>query len=222
MAMQISGTVLNPGSTNLPDGQAPYVGLGRQSEQLVSGVHGKYYANNYRGNMYYATNAAAGAAFSIFSATTFIGLFLINPQGSGKNLSIARVTLGMNTAAGTASSGWGYAWLNNAGTGLINTQITAIAPITATRGSCICGPAGQGSSVAIAATTATLAAALVWGRCASFTTANGAVTVQMASTLVEDLDGTMIVPPGTMWALTSAILTGLTGTGTITWEELPL
>lgn len=222
MAMQIAGSVLNPGTTNLPDGPAPYVGQDRQGALLASGVHGKYYVSNYRGNMYYCTNAAAGAAYTIFSNTSFVGMLLWNPSGSGKNLSIARVTLGDNLNAATAASGWGYAWLANAGNGALNTQVTGLTAITATRGSCVCGVAGQGASVTICASAATLANALVWGRAATFSTANGATTVQMSNALVDDLDGTMIVPPGTLWAFTSAILTGVTATATVTWEELPL
>mgnify|MGYP001584487003 FL=1 len=75
-----------PSSSSFADGAKPVAIAGKQGDLLVSEMHGKYYNQNQRGNLYYASNAAAGAAFSIFSNTTFVGLALWNPQGSGKNL----------------------------------------------------------------------------------------------------------------------------------------
>lgn len=224
MPMQTSGTVVNPGSTNLPDGNAPFVGQGRQGEQLIAPLHGRYYTQAYRGNMYYVSTALAGLANSIFSNTTYIGLMIANPAGSGKNLSIGRVSVGQSVAAGTAASAWGYCWLNNIGSGLINTQYTALTALTATRGSCLLGAGTQGSSVAITYAGATIAAASVftWGRSAAFSSGTGAITVQVANVLTEDLDGTMIVPPGTMWTVTTAILTGATANTSVIWEETPI
>lgn len=197
---------------------------GKQGDLLVSEVHGKYYTQNRAGNLYYASNAAAGAAFSIFSNATFVGLALWNPQGSGYNMSIAKVTLGLDTTASTAMGAWGYSWLVNAGSGLATAApISAITAITATRGSCVCGPPGQGNSVVLAASGATLTTAMTWGRVASFSGATGAITTAVAvGSLVDDIDGTMIVPPGTFWAVTTSILTGITATATVVWEELPL
>ncbi len=224
MPTQTSGTVVNPGTTNLPDGPAPFVGQGKQGEQLIGNVHGRYYTNTYRGNNYFVSTALPGLAFSIFSNTTFIGLMIANPMGSGKNISIGRVSVGASTAGATAASGWGYCWLNGAGSGLINTQYTALTALVATRGNAMLGATGQGSSVAITYAGATIAAASVftWGRAAAFSTGTGAITVQIANVMTEDLDGTMIVPPGTMWTLTTAILTGVTANASVTWEEIPI
>src|SRR5947207_3285507 len=72
---------------------------GRQADGIVSELHGKYYTQNVNGNLYFGANAAAGAAFSIFSNTTFVGLILWNPQGSGKNLSIVKSLLALDTQA---------------------------------------------------------------------------------------------------------------------------
>lgn len=216
--------VAEPSSTSLPTGASPAMLGGHQGDGIVSELHGKYYTQNRAGNLYYVSNAGAGAAFSIFSNATFVGLALWNPQGSGKNLSIAKVTLGLNAQASTAAGAFGYAWLNNAGSGLATAApISAITAITATRGSCICGVPGQGSSVAIAASGATLTTAMAWGRAASFSTSTGAITTWGAvGALVDDLDGTMIVPPGCFWAVTTAILTGWTAVATVVYEELPL
>lgn len=214
-----------PSATSYPDGATPPQLGGKQGDGIVSELHGKYYTQASRGNLYYASNAAAGAAFSIYSATSFIGFMIHNPVGSGKNLSLVRCSLGLNAQASTAMSTWGYCWLANHLGFIIGTPVSAFALITATRGSAVCGLGGQGSSVAQVATTATLSAAGVFGwngRQAQFTPTNAAITVGMGTSCYEDFEGTMIVPPGTLWTVTSAILTGWTACATVVWEEVPL
>ena len=214
----------SPSSTSHGDNAKVPPLAGKQGDLIVSQMHGRYYTQNRAGNLYYASNAAAGAAFSIFSNATFVGLDLWNPQGSGYNMSIVKVTLGLDTTASTAMGAFGYAWLVNAGAGLATAApVSAHTAITATRGSCICGPAGQGNSVVLAGSGATLTTAMTWGRVASFSGSTGAITTALAiGSLVDEPDGTMIVPPGTFWAVTTSILTGLTATATVVWEELPL
>lgn len=210
-----------PAAASLPDGANPGVLGGRQGEAIVSQLHGRSYTQASRGNLFYASNAAAGAAFSIFSNATYVGLGIWN-QNPLKNLSIVRANLGFDAQASTAASGWGYAWVN-AGYALgTAAPLSAVTAITATRGSCLLGSAGQNNSSAIAFSGATLTTALTWGRCATFSTSTGAITVQMGIQLSEDFDGTMIVPPGFAFFMTSAILTGVTGVGTLIWEEVPV
>ncbi len=211
-----------PSATSYGDGMTPPQLGGKQGEAIVSQLHGNFYTQASRGNLYYASNAAAGAAFTIYSNTSFVGLALLNPAGSGKNLSIVRVNLGLDTQASTAMATWGYVWQVNAGSG-IGTPLSAITQITLTRGSAICGLGGQGSSVAIAASAMTLGTAFAWqGRVASFSATNAAITVGLGTSCSEDFDGTMIVPPNTVWALSSHVLSGWTAVGTVVWEETPV
>lgn len=217
------GRVIAPGSQNNQLGAEVTQGYGRSGDALVSSVHGTHYNMNREGNLFYASNAGAGAAFTIFSNAAYVGLALWNPQGSGKNLNLVRVNVGLTAQASTAASGWGYAWLIEAGASLATAApLSAITQITATRGDCKCGPAGRGNSVAIAASAATLTTAMTWGRAATFSTSTGAITTVMSNVLTEEMDGTLIVPPGTFFALTSAVLSGVTGTGTILWSETPV
>ncbi len=212
-----------PSATSIGDGQTPPQLGGKQGDGIISGLHGKYYTQNQRGNVYYSGTAVGGAAFTIFSNASFVGHLLWNPSGSGKNLSLIRANVTPNTQGATATSGWGYAWINNAGstigTGAVVSTFTAV---TATRGTGLCGVLGQGNSVALAGSAATFTAALAWGRSATFGTSTGIVTTQLSYTLSEDFDGMMIIPPGTIFALTSAILTGVTASATLVWEEVPL
>jgi hypothetical protein len=215
---------INPATANYPFGSQPVQSSGRAGEGIVNELDGRHYLNTYNGAVYYASNAAAGAAFTIFSNTTFVGLALINPFGSGKNLVPIRASLGMDSNAATAASAWGYCWQNGLSGQTVGTAapITAATAITATRGSGICGPAGKGNSVADAYSSVTLTTALTWGRNANFGTGTGAITVAWGVMLYEDFDGTVIVPPGTLFVLTSAILSGITGVGTLIWAEKPV
>lgn len=220
----IQGLVNPPSNTSAAAGSNPSVILGKQNDLLVSELHGKYYTQNYNGNAYYASTAAAGVTLSIFSNTSFTGLGLWNPQGSGRNMSIARVLIGCNAAAATAEAGLGYSWLTNAGASLgTAAPLSATTPITATRGSCVCGAPGQGNSVVLAVSAATLTTAMTWGRFNGISSSTGAITTQIALGVFADVfDGTMIVPPGTFWTVTSSIASGGTFGITAEWEETPL
>ncbi len=212
-----------PSATSLADGSTPPQLGGRQGDGIVSRLHGKYYTQNQRGNVFYGGTDVSGLAFTIFSNATSVALLLWNPSGSGKNLVPIRVNVCPLTQGATAASGWGYAWINNAGSSLATAAVvSAFSLVTATRGSASCGPAGQGQSVARVGSGATFTTALLWGRAASFGTSTGAVTTQLSVTLTEDFDGMTIIPPGTVFAVTSSILSGITALASIVWEEVPV
>lgn len=213
-----------PSAASIGDNQITGVLAGKQGDMIVSQLHGKYYTQAVRGNVYYASSAAAGIVNTIFSNATFLGLLLWNPQGSGKNLSLIKCNVAMDTQASTAASGWGYAWLNNTGSGVATAApISGFTAITATRGNAVVGVSGQGSSVALVGSGATFTTALLWGRAAAFGSSTGAITTQtVPAMMTEDFDGMMIVPPGTVFAVTSSILSGVTAVSTLFWEEVPI
>ena len=219
------GTVNPPSTTSIPATTNAPLLQGQQGDGIVSELHGKYYTQNKYGNLYYASTAAAGVTVSIFSNTSYTGMFVWNPQGSGRNLSIVRTMIGCNAAAATAEAGFGYAWLINAGASLgTAAPISGTTPITATRGSCNVGvAAGQGTSVALVGSAATLTTAMPWGRFSGFSSSTGAITTQIAlGPFIENFDGDMIVAPGVFWTMTSSIASGGTFGLSAVWEELPL
>lgn len=220
----IQGLVNAPSNVSAGDGQNNPFLQGKQNELVVAEIHGKAYTQNYRGNVYYASTAAAGVTISIFSNASFTGLGIWNPQGSGKNLSMIETIWNPQTVE-TAMAGIGYAWLTNTGASLgTAAPLSATTPITATRGSGNIGiAAGQGASAALVVSAATLTTAMTWGRPAPGYVSTGAITTTQSGALVHNLDGTMIVPPGTFLALTSSIASG--GTAWVlsaVWEETPL
>ena len=196
---------------------------GRQGDLIASELHGKYYTQNYNGNLFYASTAAAGVTLSIFSNASYTGLGLWN-QSLTKNLSIVRTMVGCNAAAATAEAGLGYAWLNAGFVLATAAPFSATTPITATRGSCNIGVAsGQGTSAAAAFSAATLTTAATWGRFSGLSSSTGAITTQIAlGMFIENFDGDMIVPPGYALLMTSAIASGGTFGLTAVWEETPV
>lgn len=217
------GLVGPPSTVSSADGANLPVLQGKQGDQIVSELHGKYFTQNYRGNLFYGASAAAGLANSIFSNTAYVGLALWNPTGSGKNLSVVRASAIMQAIGTTALSAFGYAVVPNAGSAIATGgPFSAFTAITATRGQCNSANQGQGNSVALLGSGATLTTAALWMRNATFGSATGAATVQLATQGTEELDGTLIVPPGMALLFSMSVLSGGTYSSSLIWEEAPL
>src|SRR5437588_8650600 len=75
------------------DGVDTPLRLGRDSELIVTELHGKYYEQSLRGNLFHATIDTAGVALAV--AGTTAGIALANPAGSGKLLSLVRIALAL-------------------------------------------------------------------------------------------------------------------------------
>lgn len=221
----VFGQVGAPSTTSAADASNLPVLQGKQSEMIVSELHGKYYTQNYRGNVYYAANAAAGGTIAVYSATSFTGLALWNPAGSGKNLVLIRATLALSTAAGTGTT-FGYVAQLNVGSTLgTAAPISATTPITATRGPAVFGPlpAGQGGSVAIALSAATLTTASTLFIPTGLGSGTGAITVPSTTPGVNEyFDGSIIIAPGTLFGFAAAVSSTNTSNASFLWEETPL
>ena len=222
-------TVAPPASPSNSDGQtAPWLG-GKQGDGIVSELNGKYYTDNYRGNVFFASTAVGGLAFSIYSNTTFIGLVMFNPAGSGKNLVPIRTTISAPlVAAATAGSQFGYAFLAGCGsapaTGSPIAALTSTTPIRGQGNNPGVGGAGiQGSSVALFGLGATLTSALTWGRNSALTWYAGVTNANIVNQgLIEDFDGSLLIPPGSAMFLTTSVLAGSSAAASMSWAEKPL
>lgn len=221
MPLPLTGTVGPPSNVSAGDGVSLPLLQGKQSELMTTQLHGKYYTQAYRGNLFYGASAATGLATSAFSNTTYVGLLLWNPTGSGKNLVPVRAVQSRILATTTVCV-WGHAYLANAGAGL-GTAISAFTTITNTRGPCNNpGITGQGNSVALVGGGATLGTAFGWGRANGMCggTNNTAVVEQV---LIEEFDGLVIIPPGTVMAVFASSSAQIgTYAPSIIWEEVPL
>lgn len=224
---------------NLPDGSSSNqsVRLGRQGDVVVSELHGRFYEQTYRGNVFAAGLPLTGinaATFTVATtgatATPIIGIY--NPITSGVNLSILQAKLGLILTSLTATGCGPYAWMGSAGNIAVT---TGVAPVnTKTLATTSGGVNGTGSVVrnvsGVALTGLTnvlvfLEGSSLYGgspyNISVVATAAGMHPSQTAS--IENLDGSLIVPPGGVLALMSTTTAAAhSAVGSLVWEEVPI
>lgn len=191
------------------DGGTPAVRLGRSGEIVVDELHGRYYESVYRGNVYSGGNVG-GVVTTVGVATTYTGLCLSNPPGSGANLVVLKVGLAFIVA-------WPAASLVGIMTGFSGTAVTQTTPITPAR-----NLVGGGAGIGLLASSVTLPVAptvrqmLLGGL-------TGAITVQTAAPAMFDLEGSIVLPPGGFAAVFTSTISGAAGMGaSFTWEEVAI
>ena len=218
----LQGTVFDPSSAGSPDGSSPVVNLGRSNEALVAQLHGKYFTQCYRGNVFYASTTTAGRALSLTTVTPTYSIW--NPAGSGR-LCIPFVTLigwtattaalgtivwTATTAAGDTISTAGVAPLSAFGTGT---------PLNANLGS------GKVSQMRIATGgTTTLTAVPSFYRTTGLTITPTTAATGVAPGWVwrDEWEGGGIVPPGTVIHLMATTAIALVACVTTAYVEVPL
>lgn len=204
MAQTLKGFV---GETLQADGAGPDSGIrqGKQGDVIVSELHGRYYETTLRGRNFSAANQAAQAV-SVALATTYTGMLLYNPVGSGFNLVPNKVKFALSVAQSAIAT---IGLINGfSATGGVTAQTTPLVPTSNLIGS----PKGVGIALSAATIiTPTWLAHLLDG----FTAA-----AFSAPTPAVDLEGTFIIPPGGFIGI--GALTAVTGLGFMSWEEVPI
>jgi hypothetical protein len=199
--MQVTGVIGNAAKT--ADGNGPVLRQGNLGELMVSELHGAYYEQAMRGNMFHVASQAAVTTTAAL-ATTWTGLAISNPAGSGVNAVInlfsvaqfavgAAAAIGIMTGAGTAAG--------------------SLVP----RNCLIGGPTGRVTASA-GATIATPVLDIVVGQAGSLATTGYGVTPG----LVVDLKGSLIIPPGFFAASFTSIVTTTALLFGFQWEEVPI
>jgi len=90
--------------------------MGKQGDSIVSELHGRYYEQTYRGNVFSLNTQGTAVTTTAALATTWTGLGVSNSVGSGVNLVLlsfracqfavgAAATVGILGGAGTFASG---------------------------------------------------------------------------------------------------------------------
>lgn len=192
------------GSQSASDGAFIYPRGGRQGNALADKLHGDMYEQAFKGNLYSVTNQAAVTTTAAL-ATTWTGLAIANPAGSGVNLvlrtfSCAQYAVGAAGAVGVM-----------VGTGAAAGSLTVRSART--------GAAYAGVTTASAgATIATPILERVVGAVGSLaTTGYGAVPA-----IVHDFNGSLLIAPGYFVAsYTTAVTTTALIFGFV-WEEVPI
>lgn len=197
------------GPTVNSDGSYPNVRGGKGGDMIVSELNGRYYEQNYRGNVYFAANTAA-QALSVASAT-YTGLAVANPTGSGKNLVLIDAAFGLQTL----QSGFSAIVLGYAATVALTTG-NSTGP-----GGLPCLVGTSGGSVAKVGASATLGAAPTIMRVlagAQWVTTGQTSNIQLVK---DEMSGNVIIPPGQLFCI-EAITTAVTGLASFTWAEVAI
>ena len=200
-------------ATNLPNGLLSPLRLGGQGDQIVSQLHGKLYEQAFKKKLFYGSNGATPSVTTVALATTYTGLCLYNPAGSGVNLVVEKVGYSFLVAfpaAATIGLLVGYA------SGGITTASAAASPGSP----CLVGanatPAGVCALSATLVGTPKLHSVFGAGLTAAIT------TVPETFTWV-DMDGSLILAPGAYAAIYTSTVSGAASlAGSFIWAEEPV
>ena len=194
------------------DGSQTPARLDRTGAIVNAQAHGAYTESAVRGAIMEVANAVAGVApGTVLSVTPPMALW--NPPSSGKNLSIIKVSMGY--VSGTFGGGTVlYA--------IVPSQTTV--PTTGTELVPQCSMIGMPRGVGRAFTGSTLTAIPIILRPSWVLGAWVGTTATQPSDCVDVVDGSIIVPPGTVF-----VVQALAGAGTtplalfsIAYEEIPV
>ena len=190
------------------NGNVPIQGLRQlpQGDMAVSELHARYFEQGRYGNTLIAANQAAQAV-SVGLATTYTGLLLYNPVGSGVMLVPTKLKYSLSAAPAAAANIGLIAGF--AATGGVSAQTTKLI-----NQSSQIGNANIGKGIALAAATI-VTPTWVCELVDAFT----AVTFP-APTPVIDLEGLFQILPGGFMAI--GVSAAITGLGFIAWEEVPI
>lgn len=228
MPIQIAGQV---GPQTLSDGAGTTpLRQGKSGEAVFQELHGRFYEQNYRGNVFSGGMTLTSISNVTFTSATLgatgtpvVGVW--NPSSSTVNLVILQAVLGITFTAATNTGGAPFVWGMSVGNTVIS---TGAAPFSRKTLSAAGSQAKDMTGVALTGLTNNLvvrgASALGGGSSfgGSFVgTAVGQATIFVPS--AENIDGAIIVPPGGVLSLMATTTpVAHSAASMILWEEVPL
>jgi len=237
--MILQGQV-GPPASKVANATNPAIRQGNQGDMTVSELHGRFYEQNYQGNMYHVGLTAASIANATFTtadalsgtlataatSTPIIGLW--NPITSPINAVILQAQLSAAISASTVTGPGSLVWVVYTGNGAI-TVASQQSPVNAktftANGSFCKGLNGIALTGLAAIGTYLRASSLQAGPATSYSQVGTAVgfPTTAAGPSVENIDGSIIVPPGGilgLFATTTPV--AISVASGLTWEEVPV
>lgn len=211
------GQVGAPSNNSINDTTtAPWL-FGKAAEGIVAELHGAYYTEAYRSNVYWARTAVGGTIIPLQVASMASTFTFLNPTGSGKNMELITYAAAFESSIMVVSD----ASLFFQTIGGAVTAPTVVAAITATRGSTILGTSG--SSVVTAYSAATLVGAITAGPILFGPTQTQSVIGSAGPSLFRyDFRGELIVPPGTIITVAGNAAQTSAASQILYWAEIPI
>ena len=202
-------------TSSMASGSQSPARAGQLGDLITSELHGRYYEQCYRRNIFSAANQAVAAATTAAFATTYVGLYVANPVGSTVNAVILKVGYGFIVAQPTGGNIIGLMAGYHA-----STNVTAGGAITP-RSNYIGVGAAPVCTAGAGSATLPIAPTLVQVFGSVLT---GAITVSNTNPLtVMDMEGSLILPPGGFACIYTFIASAASSlVASFTWEEVPV
>lgn len=202
------GPIVAGDSTNVPFRQ------GKSAEAIVTELHGKYYEQAYRGNLFVATQTAGVTLATVAGTAPSFSLF--NPAGSGKYLSLIRWDMVLTVAAATPVIG-AYMLTVNTNPSAAATTGTAVTPTPGIVGA-------TASAVGKPLTSATLPANPTLYRAFVNHLTGAITTIPNMPAFTIDFDGTCLIAPGCTISVgqLNTDTTDASALCSVIWEEVPV
>jgi hypothetical protein len=222
--MLIQGLVGAPAAATA--GTTPTVRVGQLGDMIISELHGRFYEQTYRGNVYqtgHIAPIALSANTITTSATTTPIIGVWNPLSSGVNLVILQASLQniINTVTTPVGPG-AFVWAISNGNTAISTGLLPINTRTLQ-------PTGSQAKAFAGATALTgLTNVLTIVAAATIPTLGNITYGTIAATAtspsvggVQNFDGSLIIPPGSVLSLLNTTSTTTVSVfGSLLWEEV--
>ena len=210
-------------------GTTPYTRMGALNDMIVSELHGRYYEITKSGQMFTLAGAATPTALAATHATGTLGatatpiVGLWNPLTSNVNIEVIMAFVSQSGYdQNNAVSPGGFTWCASTGNGSISTGAAGYNAKTLTTGGSLTKAYVNGTG---ALTGLTNNLVLVRGSAvnAPVGVQPAAFSVGPACITVEDLAGSIIIPPGGVLALLGNISTTTVNfNSSIVWCESPV
>lgn len=176
-------------------------------------LHAPLYEATYRDATFFGSNGATPSVTTVGLATTYTGLCLYNPAGTGVNLAVSNVGYSFLVAfpaASTIGLMVGYS-----AAGIVTASAAAFPGASSNIGS---GVTAGGKCALSATLVGTPALHTVFG--AGLT---GAITTTPQNQTIFDMGGSLILPPGAYAAIYTSTASGAASlAASFQWEEVPV
>lgn len=234
--MYLQGVVGPQSAQSLPAGTPGMMRLGQLNDTIVSELHGRFYEANYRGTLFSVGNSVAALTANSYIGATLDAtikpvLAVWNPTASTVNVVLAQAAIMSVWNTWTTPTGCGlFVAATSTGNAAITTGVAPLNRKTLTAvGSQAKGFPGGTTLIALTGLTSNLVLqeaieipAIVGTGAYGTPSAPTAVQYNTMGGVVN-FDGTIIVPPGGVYAILAQISTTTTSvTGRLVWEEVPI
>jgi hypothetical protein len=214
--MQIQGVTQAPSNTSNSDNTSPIILAGKQSELVVTELHGQQYTQAYRGSLFIGSTAIGGVAVPAYNTTAQVfGLW--NPAGNSKNAVLVSLDAGLVSGA-LALSNFTLSQSLNAGSALATGGISAFTSANPQGGNI--GLSGGNTVRFTPSAATTLASTFLMTLGMSFNTTT--TTTNYAFFGHYEFNGRVIVPPNSAIWVTNNAASGGTFDLSLIWEETPV